>query len=100
MKTGKHYLILITSPSHSSYDVRYHCDIPDEFVFSPIATLKELAAAVKLGHLSDDQRQRYENVGASNPSHNINNNAAAGPRAEVVVVNQRTPCCPWFTCCY
>eukprot|EP00599_Poterioochromonas_sp_BG-1_P008595 CAMPEP_0173151084 /NCGR_PEP_ID=MMETSP1105-20130129/11362_1 /TAXON_ID=2985 /ORGANISM="Ochromonas sp., Strain BG-1" /LENGTH=837 /DNA_ID=CAMNT_0014066377 /DNA_START=89 /DNA_END=2602 /DNA_ORIENTATION=+ len=79
---------------------RYHCDIPDEFVFSPIATLKELAAAVKLGHLSDDQRQRYENVGASNPSHNINNNAAAGPRAEVVVVNQRTPCCPWFTCCY
>lgn len=93
---------------------RYHCDIPDEFVFSHLATLQELAKAVKAGHLTEDQKHRFEHQGggqaasgdleqSNNPK--PGNTGAAGARgnqsvSNVVVVNQRTPCCPWFTCCY
>jgi hypothetical protein len=33
------------------------CDIPDEFLFTPLATIKELSLAVKLGHLTTKQQQ-------------------------------------------
>jgi hypothetical protein len=86
---------------------RYYCDIPDEYVFSPAATLSELAVIVKTGRLTDEQRQRYEHSGGAggggNTAAGTNNGKPVGPKgnhgtAPVVAVHQ--PWCPWFTCCY
>lgn len=70
--------------------VRYHADIPDEFVFSNMATLEELSVAVKLGHLSELQLQKFHH--SAQTVHN--------PSQENVPVVTRQPLCPWFTCCY
>jgi acyl carrier protein len=72
---------------------RYYCEnIPDEFLFTPLATLKEIATAVKEGSLTSEQRRRFD-AGA----------AAGGDPTSTTVMAQpsrKQPCCPWFTCCY
>jgi hypothetical protein len=86
---------------------RFYCDIPDEYVFSNQATLKELAKAVKIGRLTDEQKHHFE----GHPTHNTNDPKAAGggsgnghqhppDYSNVVVTPHRQPLCPWFTCCY
>ena len=94
-----------------SYFHRYYCDIPDEFVFSNLATLSELAQAVKIGHLTDDQKHRFEHVAGATHQLPAGEQAAGGgtnqPNARntpdysnVVTSPPRQPLCPWFTCCY
>lgn len=71
---------------------RFFCvDIPDEYLFTPLATLDELAAAVHIGTLTSEQRRKFD-AGA----------VAGGSEANstTVMVQKKQPCCPWFTCCY
>mmetsp|Transcript_27246 Transcript_27246/g.45699 ORF Transcript_27246/g.45699 Transcript_27246/m.45699 type:complete len:908 (+) Transcript_27246:46-2769(+) len=84
---------------------RFYADIPDDFLFTSIATLEQLAHAVKLGTLTESQRSQYESALAD---HKINQNASNGdtkgnpqdPNApSTVMVQQNEPCCPWFTFC-
>jgi hypothetical protein len=97
----------------SSISLRYYCDIPDEFVFSNLATLSELAKAVKIGHLTADQKHRFEHIASAThqlpPGEQANSNAnpqnknnTRGPPnySNVVAAPPRQPLCPWFTCCY
>ena len=72
---------------------RFHTDIPDEFLFTSSACLDQLAIAVQLGHLTEEQKRQFEDstAGRSNTSEN---NA---PTTEMIQIKQ--PCCPWFTCC-
>lgn len=94
---------------------RFHCDVPDDFLFSPMATLLELTLAVQHGRLTAEQRQRYESgPGGSGSSDNAGGSGEGGElhgkgKAAAVAVGggggrrgggMRQPLCPWFTCCY
>ncbi len=77
---------------------RFHCeDVPDEFLFTPMATLKELAATVRHGTLTPEQRRKFEAgvaAGANNTDPNAQSTTVMMPAA------RKQPMCPWFTCCY
>lgn len=94
---------------------RFHCFVSDEFLFTNMATLIELSIAVQHGHLTDEQQQRFESVGPSQPAAAASPSGAApsnGRQAATVVGGDaphggkrnargsRQPLCPWFTCCY
>jgi len=76
--------------SLTQYDLmrffRFYTDIPDEFVFSKDSTISELAIAVQVGHLTNSQINRLQQMNAKDDT--------------VIVVANRQPLCPWFTCCY
>jgi hypothetical protein len=71
--------------------------MPDEFIFSSLATLEELSIAVKKGSLTESQKQRFES--AHNHSNSSNNPDEEG-KSTIVPANNRQPICPWFFCCY
>jgi hypothetical protein len=66
--------------------IRFFCEFSDEFMFTPQATLRELAIAVKHGGLTESQLKVLEE----------SNDEGGEGRAEVV---EDAPLCPWFTCC-
>ena len=92
---------------------RFFCEIPDEFLFTNLATLNELALAVKegsrfysiqfiiflfsgcdlyIGSLTPSQKQRFESsAGAASVD-------AESPTT--IPISHTEPWCPWFTCCY
>ena len=76
---------------------RYYCDVPDEFLFIQSVNLTELARAVRNGGLTVDQRKLVESASAGQAGAG-SGRPSGGPTA--VVVNQKQPMCPWFTCCY
>ena len=39
---------------------RFHCDIPDDFLFTSMATLDQLAQSAQLGTLTPEQKAFYE----------------------------------------
>lgn len=39
---------------------RFHCDIPDDFLFTSMATLDQLAQSAQLGTLTAEQKAFYE----------------------------------------
>ncbi len=78
---------------------RFYCDIPDEFIFSPIATLDELSVSVKKGCLTDEQRQRFE-AAHTGDAQKTEHTAEDGGKSTTIPTNYRQPICPWFTCCY
>lgn len=102
---------------------RFYCDVPDEFLFTSAATLTELALAVRNGNgsITPEQKALLE----SSPSeHEPTTDAAtapgtssmevetqskgtkktkaskAGNQGKSTVIEQGTPLCPWFVCCY
>ena len=100
---------------------RFSCEIPDEFLFTNVATLRELSLTVKNGRLTEEQTQRLSS-GPSEPVPSVQESkesegrpgaaAAQGERTRdrkasnrgkqphSTVIEQKTPLCPWFTCCY
>lgn len=82
---------------------RFFADIPDEFVFSTMATIYELSVAVKEGKLTAEQKHRFDSFQASStPQAGAGAAGAANPAqaaGTTIVVSHRQPCCPWFTCC-
>lgn len=68
---------------------RFFCDIPDEFMFTDLATLEELSHAVKCGRMTEKQAKALE-------SGVLDSREGEG----LAVQKKREPLCPWFTCCY
>lgn len=80
---------------------RFHCDIPDDFLFTARATLEELALSVHEGKLTSAQRVFYDDHAAE-----VKSGAAHvgehDPDAASTVMSphaHKQPCCPWFTWC-
>jgi acyl carrier protein len=68
---------------------KFFCDIPDEFMFTDLATLEELSHAVKCGTMTEKQAKALE-TGV------VDNKAEA-------IQKRKEPLCPWFmhfSCCY
>lgn len=61
-----------------------HCEIPDEFMFTSLATLRAFAIAVQHGQLTPDQRAELD-AGM----------APAGTGTTTIQLKDE-PCCPWF----
>lgn len=73
---------------------RFFCNIPDEMFFLPSVSLLEIAKAVKVGTVTSVQRQSLDQGG-------LDDAQVKGPNSSpTVMVHQRQPLCPWFTCCY
>jgi hypothetical protein len=70
---------------------RFFCIFPDEFIFTQRATIKELAIIVKLGELSDSQKQYLSEGQVENEE---------GQTTVIDESLRKQPLCPWFTCCY
>jgi acyl-CoA synthetase (AMP-forming)/AMP-acid ligase II/acyl carrier protein len=68
----------------------YCADIPDEFMFTNICTLDALTDAVKLGRLTDTQKQMLEAA---------KNEPGVDGEVGAVVVNHKEHACPWFVWC-
>ncbi len=89
---------------------RYYCKgIPDEFMFTPMATLNELAKTITEGTLTETQQSSLDAALASQGGGDKQTDgtaAASGSgqqaplRSAPVVEMRKEPCCPWFTCCY
>ena len=84
--------------NNTFFSFRFHCHIPDEFMFTQLATIEGLAQCVKIGHLTAEQQAMLQGGGGS---------SAAGGQPDVatlstveVVGARKEPLCPWFTCCY
>ena len=72
---------------------RFYCNIPDEFLFSHLASLNGFVEAIKIGELSPTQKNELESAGRD-----MQVDAADG--RTVPVVRRKEPLCPWWTCCY
>lgn len=91
-----------THPLTSKLATRFHTDIPDDFLFTSMATLEQLALSVHEGTLTSEQKAFYEDQAAAEKT-----GAAEGgkkerdPNAPSTVIHQssKQPCCPWFTIC-
>jgi acyl carrier protein len=80
---------------------RFHCNVPDEFMFTEICTLQGLAEAAKLGHLTNEQQTLMDShpaPGTAAPANGVN--ADGEERTTTMIQPRREPLCPWFTCCY
>ncbi|KAJ1414623.1 hypothetical protein B484DRAFT_164417 [Ochromonadaceae sp. CCMP2298] len=73
---------------------RFYCDIPDDFLFTGLATLEQLALAVQGGQMTEEQRVQYEGMQGEAGGAEVDPNAPS-----TVMVQRQEPCCPWFTCC-
>lgn len=73
---------------------RYNAQVPDEWMFSELATLSEMSVLVRNGSLTEAQQQALQQAMTAGPDQQQPN----GPGA--AVAGQKQPCCPWFTCCY
>lgn len=77
-------------------------------MFSNLATLTELSHAVKIGSLTEEQKNKVTSngttaeAGEGKPGKpNDPKNKAADPTATTTIpASYRQPLCPWFTCCY
>jgi len=67
---------------------RFHVDVPDEFLFTQMASVASLADIVRAGGLSAEQREALESGVVE---------GADGQRTAVVA--ERQPLCPWFVLC-
>lgn len=67
---------------------RFFCEFSDEFMFTPQATLRELAIAVKHGGLTPSQLKTLEESSGGGEGREGQAEVAEDP-----------PLCPWFTCC-
>lgn len=82
---------------------KFHCQFPDEFMFTKKATLKELAIIVKNGQLTESQVEYLEKIADGNEEEDEKkkneegNEEEEGEDEHIVIDN---PICPWFTCCY
>eukprot|EP01035_Chromulina_nebulosa_P016869 gene16869-22357_t len=65
---------------------QYYCNVPDEYLFTNICTIYELALAIQIGELTPSQKQQLDS------SHNQDGNSA-------VVVDHKEHLCPWFIWC-
>jgi len=63
--------------------------IPDDFMFTNLATLEALSLAVQRGGLTSEQRRRFEDALAG----------VGGNDGEEMAEIQRQPMCPWFYIC-
>ncbi len=81
---------------------RYHCDLPDEFLFTSFATVTELAKAIKEGKLTSHQQGSFDAVGTieEKEGKKEGNLVFKGKAAKTTIIEQKEPWCPWFTCCY
>ena len=70
---------------------KFFVDIPDEFMFTDLATLDELSHTVKYGRMTEKQAKAMETGIVDNRE---------GGGGGVNVQKKREPLCPWFTCCY
>eukprot|EP00605_Chrysophyceae_sp_TOSAG23-4_P002020 GSChrysophyteH1.ASY1.ANO1.2235.1 assembled CDS len=68
----------------------YTACIPDDFMFTNLATLEGLSLAVKRGGLTPEQAQKFEEALAG----------IQGEDDDGIATIQRQPFCPWYTCCY
>ncbi len=62
--------------------------IPDDFMFTSLASLEAIALAAQRGGLTAEQRRRFEDA-----------LAGAADDDEDAAVLQKQPLCPWYTCC-
>eukprot|EP01038_Epipyxis_sp_PR26KG_P004483 gene4483-6337_t len=80
---------------------RFHCSaIPDEFMFTSLACVNELAIAVKNGELTDEQKQKLESIGTNKNNNNVADEVDEEGNTTQIPVTYKQPLCPWFTCCY
>ena len=101
---------------------RFHCDIPDDFLFTSMATLDQLAQSAQLGTLTAEQKAFYEGHSVEKAAgggegeiypclrvlsycfvtENPGGKKARDPNAPstVIVQSNKQPCCPWFTICF
>lgn len=68
---------------------KFHCELPDEFIYSDTANIKQLSIAVKQGKLLPSQLEAFQN------NTSIDTPANGVP----IPAKVKQPCCPWFTCC-
>jgi acyl carrier protein len=67
---------------------KFHCVLPDDYVFSQHASLSELSKSVKQGGLTPEQTQFLETSGEE------------GGGKHTAPIAPKSPLCPWFVCCY
>lgn len=102
--------------------IRFYCDIPDEFLFTNLATLTELALAIRngTGTLTPEQKAQVES-GPSDGTETAGQTGSStleveaqgkgtkkgkggkgkgGNQGKSTVIEQGNPLCPWFVCCY
>lgn len=83
---------------------RFHCDIPDDFLFTAQATLEQLSLAVHEGKLTEAQRALYDDQQGADKAAG-KGGAPPGeydpniPSTVMMPMAHKQPCCPWFTCC-
>ena len=68
---------------------KFYCILPDEFIFSQLATIDGIALAIKNGGLTDSQKEELETA-----EREMAMDQPAAPR------KVKEPFCPWWTCCY
>ena len=98
------------------YTCRYKCNIPDEYMFTTLASLDSLVNAVKhgtiyllcrylhhgiltffsIGGLTEQQLEDF----AASEGPQQGDTGDQGERVVPVVERSSEPWCPWFTCCY
>ena len=87
---------------------RFHTDIPDDFLFTNMATIRELSLSVHEGTLTAAQKEFYDGQAAAETQGGEAGKGAKGkgkgerdPNAPSTVIHQsnKQPCCPWFTIC-
>jgi hypothetical protein len=109
---------------------RFYCDVPDEFLFTNLATLTELALAVRNGNGTLTPAQKAQ-IDSETPSDETDNQKGVsestleieatgkashstatkkgkkgakvkkgGNQGKSTVIEQGNPWCPWFVCCY
>ena len=66
----------------------FHCSIPDEFMFTSLATLANFSVAAKHGSLTEEQQRELEEGLAPAP----------GTGTSTIQLKDE-PCCPWFLMC-
>lgn len=84
---------------------RFHCDIPDDFLFTSMATLQQLAQSVHAGTLTPEQRAFYDDHAAADKATGADGKAGSKERdpnapSTVIMQSNKQPCCPWFTICF
>jgi hypothetical protein len=57
--------------------------------------LTGIAQAAKLGTLTDEQKSSLQTLGGEKSGNDGNDQLG-----QIVVPKQKSPFCPWWTCCY
>lgn len=74
---------------------RFHCDVPDEFLFTDLASIAELVESIRMGGLTPEQKEQVDSgVKVAGPGDGTDG------RSTTQQISRKEPLCPWFTCCY